>query len=444
MAGRSHKKSNHRWSSKEIEAFLAAIKDELGGNKHKFEKPTAPIFYENIKNRVPDLADMTHLHLKNKFNYLKKSYMNAVNWKNSTGVGTLTEGETIEDRLLLMCKYFHELDEILSGKKNVNPPRIVDTLLEQPELEENNFNNLEDIIVEEHYGEDEDVENILASTDAISDEPVPVENLRRGRSLSPLGEDSVAPKPKRQRGAQSGPAYALLKMQEQRLESEKIRTEQQINVEKEKINIEQGKLDLERDKMTFERTKFETEMELKQKEMDQQLKLKELELEYIIVEEHYGEDEDVENILASTDAISDEPIPVENLRRGRSLSPLAEDSVTPKPKRQRGAQSGPAYALLKMQEQRLESEKIRTEQQVNVEKEKITIEQGKLDLERDKMAFERTKFETEMELKQKEMEQQLKLKELEMECEERKLKMKLEFEERIKIYELELAAKSKK
>lgn len=105
--------------------FLQTITDEINGVPANFEvkknmikvssvykkffpvqKPTAVIFYEKIRSKNMELSHFNHQNMKNKFNYLKKAYMRAINWRNSTGAGVnLHEGETIEGLLIVKNKF---------------------------------------------------------------------------------------------------------------------------------------------------------------------------------------------------------------------------------------------------------------------------------------------------------------------------------------------------
>lgn len=60
------------------------------------QKPTVQRFYDNLKDRLPaSIQQLSWSNLKNKMNYSKKLYTQAINWRNNTGNGILVENGSI-------------------------------------------------------------------------------------------------------------------------------------------------------------------------------------------------------------------------------------------------------------------------------------------------------------------------------------------------------------
>lgn len=237
------------------------------------------MFYEDVKSKLPVLANINANVMRHKMRYLKSKYLKAIQWKSQTGAGVLeTEGEQyVADYLENMCPYFNNLHNIFGSRKNVNIPIVfnstdnVDTMLSCIEAQpENDWIELIESV--ETQGVQEDYSSYLMS------QPYNGESLPEGLNIELPENSTVEPAvvhtldEQDPEGSASGISFGQPRAVKKRKVSEKTPIHAVLDLQSER-------LELEKKKFEWQMSKEKHELNMKNVQLQQQLEIKKMELE---------------------------------------------------------------------------------------------------------------------------------------------------------------------
>ncbi|XP_071579941.1 uncharacterized protein [Temnothorax nylanderi] len=262
-------------------AILDYAKDGISIGR-QFEKPTAPEYYKNFLriHQLPLFENINNAKLVQHMKNMKASYNKALEWRNKTGQGILRENvetgsDTVKMELIKRCKFFFELDEILSDKPHTNPPYIHhsddieldgegtsleietdtnddtngDTLLNLPDIDTGNIQIIEHVVE-------------TSTTSTSEDEP-----LKKRLRKSPIKSAAAA---------LENSMKARIAVEEKRLNWEKAKEEQMHAEHQTRFQIEQ---EFKQQQLNFKRQKWTADIERQKKSDDRQFELEKLKIE---------------------------------------------------------------------------------------------------------------------------------------------------------------------